>query len=62
MQKDYVSESVNTIVWKGKQDITAKQFYDRMNALMLCMSVSNSVNMEVKLTACNQQPKQKLLE
>ena len=50
----YVSESVNSIVWKGKRDITAKQFYDRMNALMLRTSVRNSVNMEGKLTACDQ--------
>ena len=52
-----MSESVNTIVWKGKRDISAKQFYDRMNALMLRTSVRSSLNMEG-----NQRPNQKLLE
>ena len=50
--KYYVSDSIHAIVWKGQENLTAKDYYDTMNTLLLRTTTRSIVQLEKCLNSC----------
>ena len=60
--KYYVSDSIHAIVWKGQDDLTARDYYHRMATLLLRTSVRSVVKLEKVLNNAHRTHGMKLLE
>ena len=47
-----VSDSIHAIVWKGQENLTAKDYYDTMNTLLLKTTTRSIVQLEKCLNSC----------
>ena len=59
--KYYVSDSIHAIVWKGQENLTAKDYYDTMNTLLLRTTMRSIVQLEKCLNSCRMRDR-RLLE
>ena len=60
--KYYVTDDVHAIVWKGQDGLTANQYYQRMNNLLLRTTTRSIVKLEKILNNNDRKPRQKLFE
>ena len=60
--KYFVSDSIHAIVWKGQDDLTARDYYHRMATLLLRTSVRSVVKLEKVLNNAHRTHGMKLLE
>ena len=60
--KYYVTDSVHAIVWKGQDDLTARDYYSRMSDLLLRSTTRSVVKLEKVLNNTERKERTRLFE